>query len=249
LALVQGIGIGPALRRARLLRGKTIEEAARETRIRADYLQSLEGERFEVLLGDVYVRGFLRSYATYLGLDPGKVLGVYNRHFGAPRPTLPEASPAPIRSPRSAHPHLPELVKHHPSWAFLVGVTVLLLSVFAVSGLLSSSRAVPDAAAVGAAQSSIPVTHPVVRVTLIAEAQVQATVTADGRVAWTGLLRKSEFRTFEATTSIEVQLSQGGRTRITVNGTSLGNPGSAESPYTGRYTPDSYRRGQSTTAP
>ena len=78
---------------------------------------------------------------------------------------------------------------------------------------------------------------------------MQATVTADGHVAWSGLLRKNEFRTFEATTSIEVQLSQGGRTRITVNGRSLGNPGSADTPYDARYTPDSYRRGQSTTAP
>src|SRR5207245_11307959 len=50
---VAGTGIGPALRRARLLRGKSIEEASRETRIRAEYLQALERETFDAVLGDV----------------------------------------------------------------------------------------------------------------------------------------------------------------------------------------------------
>src|SRR3989442_4512280 len=157
---VQGIGIGPALRKARLLRGKSIEEAARETRIRADYLQALERERFEALLGDVYVRGFLRSYSTYLGLDPGKVLTVYNRHFGSPHATLPHVAPAPIRSPRSSHPHLPQLVRHHLSWAYLIGVAVLVLAVFAAAGLFSRSRSAPKAEGLGkGAPSTIPV-HP-----------------------------------------------------------------------------------------
>ena len=98
-ARVRGTGIGPALRQARLARGKSIEEASRETRIRPEYLQALERERFEALIGDVYVRGFLRSYSTYLGLEPNQVLSVYNRHFGPPRPMVPapahDAHPGP----------------------------------------------------------------------------------------------------------------------------------------------------------
>src|SRR2546423_4099674 len=78
---VQRTGIGQALRKARVERGKSIEEASRETRIRAEYLHALERERFDVLPGDVYVRGFLRSYSNYLGLDPDKVLA---RVAGAP---------------------------------------------------------------------------------------------------------------------------------------------------------------------
>ncbi len=66
---MQATGIGPALRKARLLRGKSIEEASRETRIRADYLSALERERFDALLGEVYVRGFLCFFYIYLGLD------------------------------------------------------------------------------------------------------------------------------------------------------------------------------------
>src|SRR2546425_3806141 len=136
--LVAGTGIGPALRRARLTRGKSIEEASRETRIRAEYLQALERETFESMLGAVYVRGFLRSYSTYLGLDADKVLTVYNRHFGGPRPTLPEPVAAPPRRERIVHPHLPDAMRHHPSWTFLIGVALLALAVFSAAGLLRS---------------------------------------------------------------------------------------------------------------
>src|SRR5216110_1654397 len=128
-ARVRGTGIGPALRQARLARGKSIEEASRETRIRPEYLQALERERFEALIGDVYVRGFLRSYSTYLGLDPDHVLSVYNRHFGPPKPMVPEAPAAPVRSHLSAHPHLPNLRRHPPSWAFLIAVALAALAV------------------------------------------------------------------------------------------------------------------------
>ena len=84
-----GTGIGPALRKARQTRGKSIEEASRDTHIRAEYLHALEREAFGSMRGDVYVRGFLRSYSTYLGLDSDKVLTVYSRRFGVPDVTQP----------------------------------------------------------------------------------------------------------------------------------------------------------------
>ncbi|HEX2025849.1 MAG TPA: helix-turn-helix domain-containing protein [Actinomycetota bacterium] len=64
-----GIGLGRALRTAREKLGKSLETASRETRVRTEYLEALEHERFEALGSDVYIRGFLRSYARYLGLS------------------------------------------------------------------------------------------------------------------------------------------------------------------------------------
>src|SRR5438128_8822497 len=85
-----GTGIGPALRKARQSRGKSIEEASRDTRIRSEYLQALEREAFGSLRGDVYVRGFLRSYSSYLGLNADKVVGVYVRSMGKDVADIPE---------------------------------------------------------------------------------------------------------------------------------------------------------------
>jgi cytoskeleton protein RodZ len=245
---VQGIGIGPALRKARQLRGKSVEEAARETRMRAEYIEALEGEEFDALLGDVYVRGSLRSYSTYLGLDPSKVLTIYNRHFGEPQPTLPHVAPAPIRSPRSAHPHLPQLVRHHPSWAFLIAVALLVLAVFAAAGLLSGSRGAPSAGP-GRGAQSIPVQPPEVKVDIRAIKPVRVTITTDGHVEFQGLLHRDEARTFLANDSIRVEMEKGGVAAITVNGRDIGKPGSPGSPFTALYAPDSFRGTPSANSP
>src|SRR4249919_3263646 len=83
------IGVGPALRKAREHRGLTLDEAARDTKLRTDLLSALEDESFDALLGDVYVRGALRTYAQYLGLSPDKVVAAYARHAEDPEPPPP----------------------------------------------------------------------------------------------------------------------------------------------------------------
>ncbi len=66
--------LGETLRRARTAKGISIEDAERVTRIPRKYLEALEFENFGILPAPVYARGFLRSYAGYLGLEPGELL-------------------------------------------------------------------------------------------------------------------------------------------------------------------------------
>ena len=85
------IGVGSALRKARERRGITLDAASRDTKLHIDQLRALEAEDFEALLGDVYVRGSLRTYSQYLGLSPDKVIGAYARHAETPAPPTPPA--------------------------------------------------------------------------------------------------------------------------------------------------------------
>jgi cytoskeleton protein RodZ len=62
--------VGQDLRAARLRRGDDIASAARTLKIRKDYLEALEEDRFSALPGRAYAVGFVRAYADYLGLDP-----------------------------------------------------------------------------------------------------------------------------------------------------------------------------------
>lgn len=66
--------LGETLRKARLERNITFEDAERVTRIPRKYLEALELENFGILPAPVYARGFLRSYASYLGLEPKELL-------------------------------------------------------------------------------------------------------------------------------------------------------------------------------
>ena len=61
--------IGQVLEQARKERGLTLEEVEHATKIRKRYLVGLEREDYRVLPDTVYARGFLKTYANYLGLD------------------------------------------------------------------------------------------------------------------------------------------------------------------------------------
>jgi cytoskeletal protein RodZ len=84
--------IGRHLRHERELRHVSLEEVSQSTRIPLKMLQRIEDDRFEELPGEVFARGFLRSFATALGLPAEPILTRYD----AIRAPAPEVAPAPI---------------------------------------------------------------------------------------------------------------------------------------------------------
>ena len=73
--------IGTSLKDARLRQGIDLAEAELATKIRSKYLRALEEERFDVLPAQTYVKGFLRSYADFLGLDGQLYVDEYNSRY------------------------------------------------------------------------------------------------------------------------------------------------------------------------
>lgn len=73
--------IGSSLRDARLRQGLDFSELEQRTKIRPKYLRALEEEQFDLLPAPTYVRGFLRSYAHALGLDPQPFVDEYTSRF------------------------------------------------------------------------------------------------------------------------------------------------------------------------
>jgi Helix-turn-helix domain len=90
--------IGNSLREARLRQHLDFPEIEQATKIRAKYLRALEDEQFDVLPAQTYVKGFLRSYAEYLGLDGQLYVDEYNSRF------VVGEEDAPARPRRSAPP-------------------------------------------------------------------------------------------------------------------------------------------------
>jgi helix-turn-helix protein/uncharacterized protein DUF4115 len=89
--------IGTSLREARLRQGIELPRVEADTKIRAKYLRALEEERFEVLPAETYVKGFLRTYAEYLGLDGQLYVDEFNSRFARSEEAL-VAPSAPQRS-------------------------------------------------------------------------------------------------------------------------------------------------------
>ena len=73
--------LGTSLREARVRQGLDFPQAELATKIRAKYLRALEEEQFDVLPAETYVRGFLRGYADFLGLDGQLYVDEYESRF------------------------------------------------------------------------------------------------------------------------------------------------------------------------
>jgi cytoskeletal protein RodZ len=69
--------IGERLEEARKKKGISIREAAEATKIRGDYLSRFENNQFDINLTELYVRGFLRTYAQFLRLPADRILNDY----------------------------------------------------------------------------------------------------------------------------------------------------------------------------
>ena len=216
-------GVGPALQKARHHRGVSVGEASRDTKIRPEFLEALENEDFDLLLGDVYVRGCLRSYSTYLGLDPDRVVSTYATALQNPSPAPFVAPPARLDAGISARRR-----RDNQRLAFLVAAT--LLAIAAAFGILSRSRSAPEPALLPSTPPSVADQEHRIMAALVARKEVEITVTADGE-RHTFTLRPQEGRSFEATTSLTIRLAQGSAVELTVNGRDLGRPGKPGHPW------------------
>lgn len=94
--------VGHYLRRHREEKGMSIEEVCRATRVPTASVERIEADQFDELPGEVFVRGFLKSYARAVHLEPDDVLARYtaSRRIAWVTP-LPLSSPTkPARSGR-----------------------------------------------------------------------------------------------------------------------------------------------------
>ncbi|HVJ17007.1 MAG TPA: helix-turn-helix domain-containing protein [Polyangiaceae bacterium] len=87
--------VGQHLRTLRERKGMSLEEVSRATRVPVSSVERIEADRFDELPGEVFVRGFLKSYARAVELDPEEILARYtaSRRVAWVTP-LPLSSPA-----------------------------------------------------------------------------------------------------------------------------------------------------------
>ena len=71
--------LGEKLRQAREERGFTISEVAEQTRISSLYLQSIENDDYNTLPGGIFNKGFVKSFAKFVGLNEQEALDDYGR--------------------------------------------------------------------------------------------------------------------------------------------------------------------------
>lgn len=138
---------GSRFKAARDSRGISIEEVAQQTRISARFLRAIEEDAFGELPGGVFNRGFIRSYASVVGLDPDTMVEAYSS-LNAEHPTVESSSAArnaPLRRERFV---LPVAVGG-------LAVLVFLISIFSRSPVPTSEEAIGAPPPVTAASAAL----------------------------------------------------------------------------------------------
>lgn len=242
------IGIGETLRTAREEQGRTLEEASRDTRVRADYLRALEEDQFDGFGGDVYAKGFLSTYARYLKLDPGPLLERYRRFVKHDEYDTSALASGPVAALPSGS--VPPWV----AWA-LVAV-VILGGAMVVIGLFggrtpdpagdqtappqpAASQPATQAPSEPAQPSPSPTpTYEGVNVVLAFEGTSWISVTVDGETVQEGTIQAGEVLEFQGDEEIRARLGNAGGVRAELNGEDLGAQGGQGEVVTVTFTPD-----------
>jgi hypothetical protein len=214
--------IGSSLRDARVRKGLELTSLEAETKIRAKYLRALEEERFDLLPGDTYVKGFLRIYAEKLGLDGQLYVDEYNSRF-----SLSEEPVVANRPRHKARQGRFEASAVVVALAGIVAVTVLVIAAWRLGGSdeggagSTATAAATTSAPAEAATTAPSAEPPPVQLLLTAQKGASRVVvrqgSANGAVLWEGTLSKGDDQPVEGTT-LWVFVAKSQNIALTLNG-------------------------------
>jgi Helix-turn-helix domain len=140
--------IGNSLREARARQGLDIAQIELATKIRGKYLRAIEEEQFDALPAETYVKGFLRGYAEFLGLDGQLYVDEYDSRFVSDGHV--EAPPRPAKRARRPVDHSFE---RRAVLLGVVGVAALAALVIVAWKFGGSSPATPNVVETNSSQA------------------------------------------------------------------------------------------------
>jgi cytoskeleton protein RodZ len=244
--------VGASLRQERLRQGLSLETLASRTKISQRFLEAIEAGDFARLPGLVFVRNFVRQFASSLGMDPEPLLAA-----------LPNLDLESVPLPNPAHfagPHYQDsrwaAALSSVMWLALAAGTItagyIYLNHQQSAGMKPAAafqviESAPVSRPHDTPRNALPAEAPVivpdtanhlVQVVLKAREASWVQITADGKNAFTGILNPNDSRAVEADALIKVTAGNAGGVEISLNGKSLDPLGASGQVRTIRLTPE-----------
>ena len=233
--------IGERLEEARKRKGISVREAAETTKIRGDYLQKFEANSFDIDLPPLYIRGFIRTYARFLELDPERIVSdvdtVLARDGKQPRREPREALGRVDfgAETRAAEPaaNTADTGRSSRDQAMLVkfglmaggALVAILIIILLIKVLFSSSPAKPAA---NTAEPPAPIAQVEATQTLVLTAidatRVKVVQELDGKVLFNSSLARGESRSLKKQGLLVITVEDRTKVRMEVNGRLLTIP-------------------------
>lgn len=231
--------MGERFRAAREARGLSLSDVAEQIRIRSVYLASIEEENWNAIGAPVYIRGFLRTYARFLGVDPEEAVAAFNR-------TQP-AMPAALGLPATEQPKAEATARRGSALVWVAAAVAVLLIAFVVynevtmrrggaAADVSQATAEPSPTAAASAAATAPAQpQPAASpagagpdgsktLALVLSAPSWLRVTVDGSVSMEGTFPAGTTKTFHGRSAL-VRIGNAGGVKIYVDGKDVGTLG------------------------
>jgi Helix-turn-helix domain len=186
--------IGSSLREARTRREIGIAQVEQATKIRGKYLRALEEEQFDVLPSETYVKGFLRTYADYLGLEGQLYVDEYNSRFVTGEDWQPRAQ---RNSPRQKRERRLQANVVLIAIAAIAVVTVVVIAAWSSSG---GGVKVPHAVRAPSTQHKAAVPGLVITAVRGPSKVIVNRTGAGARILYEGTLEQGQRQSFSGTT-------------------------------------------------
>lgn len=230
--------IGQRLSGARESIRASLYQASKDTKIRLDFLECMESDNFSFVSGGPYVRGMLRSYARWLGLDETTVMRDFDASYGG-------AAQSPVSAMVSTPVHLGPK-QRRPHWLLAASGAAGILLLLSLVGLMDRGGNVakpppnpvePQAQAgaggftvspsIVAQAPAVPTQGVNVQVDVIgARAWLRVLVDANEQTPYfEGILAGGQSRVFSARDRVKLLIGDLGAVKLSLNGKDLGTPG------------------------
>lgn len=229
--------VGELLRAEREKKGLSIKEIEAAISIRALYINAIEEGNYTIVPGEVYLKGFIRNYANYLGLNGQEIVASYRQEQAPVVPEVVEAPAEPVA--RAKTKHTTTSTNNNSKKLFIISLLVVCVagSAWWLLGNQSPSKEPVETKQVQplqsptapiATQPTTPVapvqSKPVVIIAKYTE-QCWTSVVADGKQIYEGTPKSGETITWEAEKNITITAGNAGGMDITYNGQAVGKIG------------------------
>jgi len=219
--------VGQMLRCRRKERGITLKDIEGALSIRVKYLEALENGDYSIIPGEVYVKGFLRNYASFLGLNAEEMVKLYKQES---QPSVVTAEEA-----KENQKSVTELgPRKGTGRSFGLGTVVLLLAAALGAFFLYTSLTnkvppenakvppagktpAPAAPSAPSAQNIVIPAAQGITLSAIAIADCWVMVVTDGTESFEGLLHAGDTKTWQAKNKVEITVGNAGGIQITYN--------------------------------
>lgn len=221
---------GVRLKKIRLEKGLTLEEVQKKTKIHLNVLKAIEGDGL-TNLNPVYLKGFLKIYCKFLGIEPKDYIPDYKETQEITQIITKEEAPAKLREPisilKSASLRLNSFrlsKKIKKTFIFILAIIFVWLGLFNLGKRQAPAKVTQKPKDLQKATARKE-TVSVIRLGIRTREKCWISLKVDGRVVVQRVLEKGRFENWQAKEKMELSLGNAGVVELEVNGQLFSNLG------------------------